>query len=133
MSFFLDTNICIYFLKGLNKNLAFKLIETDREKIFIPAIVKAELYYGAEKSLKAQENIKKIDSFCSLFQTAPFDEFSAIYYSFIRSKLEQKGKIIGPNDLIIAATTLSRNGTLVTNNEKEFSRISELKLENWYS
>ena len=60
-----------------------------------------------------------------------FDEKAAVYYSKIRAKLETSGNIIGPNDLIIASIVINNNGTLVTNNQKEFRRVTNLKVTNW--
>ena len=131
MNYYLDTNICVYFLKGLYPALLSKILSLHPSDIKIPAIVKAELFYGAEKSAKREENIQKITAFLSPFEIAPFGNSAAIYYSQIRSSLEKSGSLIGPNDLLIAATTLAENGILVTNNTKEFSRIPELRIENW--
>jgi tRNA(fMet)-specific endonuclease VapC len=65
------------------------------------------------------------------FEIAPFDALAAYSYGKIRASLEKCGQIIGPNDLIIAATVLSQNEILVTNNTKEFTRVKNLALENW--
>ncbi|HPT13003.1 MAG TPA: PIN domain-containing protein, partial [Bacteroidales bacterium] len=64
-------------------------------------------------------------------EIVPFDDDCSIVYSKIRSAMELKGTIIGPNDYIIAATVLAKNGILVTNNTKEFARVKSLKIENW--
>jgi tRNA(fMet)-specific endonuclease VapC len=131
MKYYLDTNICIYFLKGMYPILLKKLMSKNPEDIKIAAMVKAELIYGAEKSKKCEENIEKIKCFLLPFEVISFDENAAVYYAKIRSVLEKTGGIIGPNDLIIAATVMSNKGTLITNNEKEFNRIDELEIENW--
>lgn len=62
----------------------------------------------------------------------PFGNQEACFSASIRAKLEKKGTPIGPYDLLIAGTTLAHQGILVTNNTKEFNRVSELKIENWY-
>lgn len=131
MSYFLDTNICIYFLKGLYPALLSKMLTTRPSDIKIPAVVKAELLYGAEKSLKRNENLQKVSSFLFPFEITPFGDSAAVYYSKIRAKLEISGSPIGPNDLLIAAGVLAENGILITNNTREFNRIPELFLENW--
>lgn len=131
MNYFLDTNICIYLLNKKSEKLVEKILSISPERIKIPSIVKAELLYGAEKSKKKKENIEKVKKFLAAIEICPFDENSAVYYSKIRAKLEFSGNIIGPNDLIIASTVSSNNGTLVTNNLKEFRRVSNLKVVNW--
>lgn len=128
---FLDTNICIYFLKGTYPKIKTKLMQHGPEDIKIPVIVKAELLYGAAKSDKRNENEEKIMRFLEPFEIISFDDSATVCYADIRSETEAKGSPIGPNDLIIAATVLSQNGVLVTNNTKEFQRIQELMVENW--
>jgi len=131
MKYFLDTNICIYFLKGIYKNLQDKFSLINPNDIKIPSIVKAELLYGVEKSLKKKENRKLVNDFLLPFEVIPFDDDSSESYSKIRFILEKDGKIIRPNDLIIASIVQSNKGTLVTNNIKEFKRVKGLKVVNW--
>ena len=131
MKYFLDTNICIYFLKGVSKKLHNKFLQVNPNDIKIPAIVKAELLYGVEKSIKKKENLNFVNNFLLPFEIIPFDDSSAGFYSKIRFTLEKKGNIIGPNDLIIASIVLRNKGTLVTNNIKEFQRVKGLKVINW--
>ena len=131
MNYYLDTNICIYFLKGKYPSILTKMLSLNPDDIKIPAIVKAELLHGAEKSIKRDENKNKIASFLLPFEIVPFDDESAVYYAKIKAALEQTGMLIGPNDLLIAATSLAKNTILVTNNVKEFSRVAGLSLENW--
>ncbi len=131
MKFFLDTNICIYFLKGIFPDLLKTIMSHNPDDIKIPSMVKAELLYGAEKSQRRNENLEKVNGFLLPYEIIPFDDKAAVIYSRIRSKLEKIALIIGPNDLIIAATVLGGEGCLVTNNEKEFNRVPELKTCNW--
>lgn len=131
MNYYLDTNICIYFLKGLYPNITEKLESLHPNHIKIPSIVKAELLYGAKKSNQSTSNLEKVNLFLEPFEIVDFDSDSSIFYSDIRYNLEKIGNIIGPNDLLIASTVISKNGTLVTNNVKEFKRVKDLKIENW--
>jgi tRNA(fMet)-specific endonuclease VapC len=101
------------------------------EKIVIPSMVKAELLFGAEKSSKREENLKKVFAFLSAFQIAGFDSESAEKYAEIRFVTEKNGMTVGPNDLVIAATAIRNNAILVTNNMREFENIQGLKCENW--
>jgi len=131
MNYFLDTNICVYFLKGLYPSVLENIQNTNPNNIKIPSIVKAELLYGAEKSQNKTKNLTNINRFLEPFEIISFDDDCSIIYSKIRSTLELKGTVIGPNDYIIAATTVAKNGILVTNNTKEFQRIKNLKIKNW--
>jgi tRNA(fMet)-specific endonuclease VapC len=131
MMYFFDTNICIYFLKGIFPELQKKVLSAQPDKIKIPSMVAAELIYGARKSEKAAETTEKVKRFLKPLQIIPFDEEAAFFYGDIRASLEKDGNTIGFNDMIIAATVLAHNGTLVTNNNGEFSRISGLNIENW--
>ena len=131
MMYFFDTNICIYFLKGVFPELQKRVLATQPDKIKIPSMVAAELIYGVQKSRKAAETLEKVKRFLKPLQIIPFDEEAAFFYGETRASLEKAGNTIGYNDIIIAATALAHNGTLVTNNTGEFSRISGLNLENW--
>jgi len=131
LTFFLDTDICIYFLKGKYKGIMNKLKTLHHSEIKIPSIVKAELLFGAEKSIKKNENKKKLQKFLAPYQIISFDDSASQIYAMVRADLEKKGKMIGHNDLIITSTVIANNGILVTNNQKEFSRIKKIKTENW--
>jgi tRNA(fMet)-specific endonuclease VapC len=84
-----------------------------------------------KKSQQKAKNLSNISLFLEPFEIIPFDDDCTIVYSKIRSSMERKGTITGPNDYIIAATVLAKNGILVTNNTKEFERIKNLKIETW--
>ncbi|MCW7490915.1 type II toxin-antitoxin system tRNA(fMet)-specific endonuclease VapC [Leptospira meyeri] len=131
MNYFLDTNICIYFLKGKNLKIENNIKKLNPNRIKIPSIVKAELLLGALKSQNPKKNRDIVLDFVDPFEIIGFNDVESEIYSEIRSNLEFKGLPIGPNDLIIASIVLNNNGILVTNNEKEFSRIQSLKIENW--
>ncbi len=131
MIYFLDTNICVYFLKGLYQSIVDNIHNTNPNNIKIPSIVKAELLYGAEKSQHKTKNLVNINRFLEPFEIISFDDDCSIAYSKIRASMELKGTIIGPNDYIIAATVLAKNAILVTNNTKEFKKVHNLKIENW--
>jgi len=131
MNYYLDTNICIYFLKGLNKKIADKMKTVSPGKIKIPSIVKAELLHGARKSSIVEENLNKINKFLEPYDVVEFGDEASVFYSIIRSGLEKAGEPIGPNDLIIASTVMAAGGILVTNNIREFSRVEGLVIENW--
>ena len=131
MKYYLDTNICIYFLKAQKINLKHKILSENPNNIKIPSIVKAELLYGAEKSQRREDNIDKVVQFLFPLEIIGFNDHESIEYSKIRADLEIRGKIIGPNDLIIAAIVKANDGILITNNTKEFERVRDLKIEDW--
>ena len=131
MSHFLDTNTCIYFLKGQHANVQKTLQSKRPQDVKIPAIVMAELLFGAEHSERTKQNRDIVVSFLAPYEVVPFDATAAEIYARIRSQLASSGNPIGPNDLIIAATVLAHQGVLVTNNQREFQRIKALKLANW--
>lgn len=78
-----------------------------------------------------ESNINLVRVFCSLFVSLPFDDRAAEIYGQVRSELEKQGKLIGPNDLLIASIAIAHSVTLITHNTSEFSRISNLKIEDW--
>jgi len=129
--YFLDTNTCIYFLNGRSESIRRKILMTPPIEIAIPSIVKAELILGAYKGQFPEKTLEKIEKFLQPFEVVPFDDQAVYRYGEVRSKLEKEGRIIGPNDIIIAATTLYHDATLVTNNLMEFMRVEGLKIENW--
>jgi len=131
MRYFLDTNICIYALKNKFPRIK-EIIETlSPLDIAIPSMVKAELFYGALKSAKKNKVISSLEKFLSPFEIIPFGDKEIMTYARIRANLEKDGNIIGPNDLIIAATALSHGATLVTHNKNEFERVEDLVIEDW--
>jgi len=129
--YYLDTNTCIYFLNGKHESVKTKILATLPNEIAIPSIVKAELLFGAYKSKNRKSNIEKIEKFLEPFEIVAFDDIMAYTYAEIRHATEKSGESVGPNDLFIAAIVRFHEGTLVTNNEKEFGRIEGLKIENW--
>ncbi|TXT43467.1 MAG: PilT protein domain-containing protein [Spirochaetes bacterium] len=129
--YYLDTNTCIYFLNGNYESVKVKILSTGPNEIAIPSIVKAELLFRAYKSINKKNNIEKIVKFLEPFEIVAFDDSMSQTYAEIRYKAEKIGEIVGPNDLFIAAIVKFREGTLVTNNDKEFRRIEGLKIENW--
>ncbi|GHV41991.1 nucleic acid-binding protein [Spirochaetia bacterium] len=128
--YFLDSNICLYYLKNRYPPLSRKLTATAPDKIKIPSIVEAEIFTGVEKGAR-QTSRELWEEFFAPFEIVPFDHEAAGKYALIRASLEQNGTIIGPNDLIIAATVMAKNGILVSHNTGEFKRIPGLSLEDW--
>jgi tRNA(fMet)-specific endonuclease VapC len=129
--YLLDTNICIYALKGLHPPIRERMESLEPSDVWISSIVVAELFTGAQKSRHRQRTLEIVHRFLEPFRVAVFDESAARHYGRIRADLEMAGKGIGPNDLIVAATTLAVEATLVTHNAREFSRVPGLRCEDW--
>ncbi len=131
MSWLLDTNICIAWLKGENANVRKRLLAAPHGEVFLCSIVKAELLYGARKSTRVSENMRCLDAFFAAFASLPFDDEAAAHYGLVRAQLHRSGALIGPNDLLIAATALAVDATVVTRNDTEFRRVAGLRVEVW--
>lgn len=131
MKYILDTNIIIYALKNKYPSIKANISKCKPNDIAIPSIVKAELLLGAYKSIYKDETLNKILLFIAPFNLIAFGDIEADIYSKIRADLELNGEPIGPNDYLVASTAIANNLTLITNNTKEFSRIKDLKIENW--
>lgn len=131
MKYVLDTNTLIYFFKGLGE-VSRHLLGKSPGEIGIPAVVLYELEVGVAKSQSPQKRKAQIQEFASLTNIIPFGSAEAKYAATIRVKLEKRGISIEPYDILIAASALANNWTLVTHNRKEFERIDGLKTEDWY-
>ncbi len=131
MKFVLDINTCIRFLKGKSPTMIKKIKNILTGDIIIPAIVRFELFYGAYKSDQQNETLIKLSNFLRSFDTIDIDNRVAETAGKIRADLDKKGTPVGPYDLLIAASALSREYKLVTHNTKEFSRIDGLEIEDW--
>ena len=131
MKYLLDTNICIYIIKKQPIEIIEKFNSFSIGDIGISAITLAELYFGVEKSMHPAKNIKALEEFLLPLIIEDFDYNASVIYGKLRTNLEKKGKLIGSLDMLIAAHALALNVTLVTNNTKEFIRVSNLKIENW--
>lgn len=129
--YFLDSNSCIYFLNGKYGNLRTKILQTSPAAIKIPSVVKAELLLGAEKSQSRDRTLARLERFLEPFEIMPFDDQVSYRYAKIRYQTESTGRVVGPNDLLIAAIVVFHEGILITKNTREFSAIEGLRLEDW--
>lgn len=127
----LDTNTLIYFFKGQGR-VSDTLLSHTPGDIGLPAIVLYELQVGIAKSTSPRKRREQLKALAEATQVLPFGAGEAEAAARIRVSLEKKGTPIGPYDLLIAATALARNATLVTRNTREFGRISKLHVEDWY-
>ena len=127
--YLLDTNICIYFLKGLF-NLDKEIEKAGLSNCYVSEITIAELKFGAENSEHQEKNRKTVDLFLSKFTIIPI--FNSLdVYAKEKTRLRKKGLPLDDFDLLIGATAISNNLTLVTRNLSDFERLKGIDLENW--
>lgn len=131
MKYLLDTDTLIYVFKRAGNCLT-RLTQQNDSDIAISTINLFELEYGMAKS----DNRIKMDSFvlslCRRYAVLDFDRSASLQAGAIRALLHTRGTPIGPYDLQIAGIARSNNLTVVTRNVREFSRVPQLKVENWY-
>ena len=129
MKYLLDTNICIHFLRG-KFGLIEKFEELGPENFAISEITLAELVFGAENSTNPKKNLELIEIFTNQVIILPI--FNAIYiYGKEKARLRAKGLMISDFDLLIGCTAVDKDLIVVTENLKEFERISGIEIENW--
>jgi len=129
--YLLDTNICIYLLNSRSEALRRKINAAD--SLAISSVTYAELCYGIENGSpdRAPECWSQLGLFTRLLTISPLGAEVGQHYGRIRAYLKRRGRLIGPNDLFIAAHALSLGATLVSNNLREFERVPGLVVENW--
>ena len=127
----LDTNTCIYIINNRPPNVLERFRKYKAGEVGISSIAASELAYGVAKS-GSVKNRTALEMFLAPMQILPFDSQCLWFYADLRASLEKQGLSIGPMDTLIAAQALSIDGTLVTNNIKEFMPVPKLKLENWF-
>lgn len=129
--FLLDTNICIY-IRRKKPDAVLRRFQTLRHgEAVLSVITFGELLYGAEKSLHCAVALQQLQELAELLPVMALPEAAAQTYGRMRAELERKGLMIGNNDLWISAHAKAAGLTLVTNNEREFRRVSGLKIQNW--
>ena len=131
MRYMLDTNICIYAIKHKPKKVFDKLQEVDPSDVCISSVTYAELVHGVEKSASVEKNRLALTMLLANIEILDFNVSAADSYGKIRAELEKNGTPIGPLDMMIAGHAQSLGYTIVTNNVREFSRVKNLKFENW--
>ncbi len=129
MKYLLDTNICIYYMKGLY-NLDDKIEQIGSKNCYISEITLAELKFGIANSKKKKQNKDVLDNFINEIKIIPI--YSSLdLYANEKTRLKNKGKIVDDFDLLIGVTSVSNNMVLVTNNLKHFERIKNIRIEDW--
>lgn len=127
--YLLDTCICVFLFRD-KYGVRERLNGLRREDCYISEVTVAELKYGIENSGRWKQEHEKLDKFLSMINIVPFCD-SIDRYAKEKSRLRKEGSLIDDFDLLIGCAALARDLVLVTDNEKHFSRIVGLKMENW--
>jgi tRNA(fMet)-specific endonuclease VapC len=130
MAFYmLDTDTVSFAMRGIGQ-VATRLARCKRSELCLSALTVAELRFGATRR-QSRRIHHAIDAFLSGVDVLPFDQLAADRFGIIAAALANDGTPIGHMDTLIAAHALSAGATLVTNNNRHFSKVSGLRLENW--
>jgi tRNA(fMet)-specific endonuclease VapC len=130
MTYLLDTNICVFFLRG--KYVLDKMFKkVGLKNLFISEVTVLELKFGAENSINPKKSHEAVDVFLKGMQILPVTTVIE-KYAQIKVHLNKQGKPIHDEfDLIIGLTALTNNHILITDNLKDFKNIPKLKCDNW--
>jgi tRNA(fMet)-specific endonuclease VapC len=127
----LDTNTCIYVIKRKPTDVINRFRRIQLSQIGISSITLSELEYGVMKSSKPGQNQLALAQFLAPLEILSYDDEAAQHYGRLRTDLEKRGTPIGSLDMLIAAHALCVGCILITNNEREFKRVQDLKVDNW--
>ena len=129
MKYLLDTNICIYYMKGLF-NLDKKIETIGSENCYISEISLAELKFGVENSVQKKKNKEALDSFINGIKIVPVYN-SLDFYALEKARLRKMGRTVDDFDLLIGVSAVSNDMILVTNNIKHFKNINHIEIQDW--
>jgi len=127
--FLLDTNICIYFIKG-QFDLHRKIAAVGEENCLLSEVTIVELKYGIENSVQKEKNRKNIEAFIAKFDILPIFPVLDIYAKE-KARLKTTGRMLDDFDLLIGTTAIFNNLTLVTKNVSDFDRLDGIVIEDW--
>jgi tRNA(fMet)-specific endonuclease VapC len=129
--YLLDTDTCIYLRQRRPESVIRRFAKLGIGEAAISVVTFGELSYGVEKNAQSGVSFERLAELTTLLLVLPLTVEAAKAYGVIRAELERSGRMIGSNDLWIAAHAKAEGLTLVTNNQNEFRRVSGLKLQNW--
>ena len=130
MRFLLDTNIMSDLVRHPRGRIADRIAEVGEQDVCTSIIVAAEMRYGAARRASPRLTAQ-LEAVLGVFDVVALEPPVDIVYGELRARLERIGQPIGANDLLIAAQALTLRHTIVTDNEREFSRIDDLPVANW--
>jgi tRNA(fMet)-specific endonuclease VapC len=131
VKYLLDTDICIYLIRKKPAHVLQRFEKLRIGDAGISAITFSELCFGAENSSNPASNHQLLLEFVAPLEIMEYPVDAASTYGRLRAALNKTGQSIGPLDLLIASHAVHLDATLVTKNTSEFSRLSELRVENW--
>ncbi len=131
MHYLIDTNIIIYRLKNLG-NVNANFLKNKDKHISLSVISYGELVFGAKKSKAVEKNMETVNAIKSIFPLLEITSEIMNIFGEIKAYTQKIGKTIDDMDLLIAATAITNNFTLVTHNTKHFKNIPNLKVEDWF-
>jgi len=131
MKYMLDTSICVHTIRRKSGTVVCRLKRERPEDVGVSAITVSELEYGVAKSAHRDRNAIALAEFLAPLEVAHFDEEAARHYGEIRAELESRGSCVGAMDMLIAAHARALGATVVTNNTREFRRVTGLAVEDW--
>ena len=129
--YMLDTDTCSYIMKRSNDAVLKRLQKVPVSDVCISVITKSELLFGVEVSPRRRQDEAALTAFLGYVEVLDFPDVASLHYARILAHLKMLGTMMGANDLFIAAHSRSLGLTLVTNNTREFGRVSKLAIENW--
>jgi tRNA(fMet)-specific endonuclease VapC len=131
LRYMLDTDICSYVMKRSHGPVLRRLQRVPVSDVCVSVVTKSELLYGVEVSPRRQQDEAALNAFLNYVEVLDFPDTASSHYAQIRAQLKKSGKMIGANDLFIAAHARSLGLTLVTHNTQEFRRVNRLTIEDW--
>jgi tRNA(fMet)-specific endonuclease VapC len=131
LRYLIDTDTCIYLRQRRPENVLKQFARLKVGEAAISVVTYGELFYGVEKNAHSSVSFERLTELTAFLSVLPLTFETAKAYGSIRADLERGGRLIGGNDLWIAAHARAEGLTLVTNNQKEFRRVRGLKLQNW--
>lgn len=127
----LNTDTCIYIISHKPLHVKSRFERYDIGDIAISSMTLSELVFGIEKSKYKEQNAKALQNFLIPLEVLNFGYKQSLVYGKLRAKLEKSKNLIGSMDMLIASHALSLDMVLVTNNERDFKKVPNLKIENW--
>jgi tRNA(fMet)-specific endonuclease VapC len=128
--YLLDTSIISDIVRNPHGQVTQRIRKVGEAQVCTSIIVAAELHYGSAKK-GSPRLAAQLDAVLGVLEVLPFDAPADRTYGALRARLEQRGKLIGANDLLIAAQAIALGHVLVTDNERAFGRVDGLRYENW--
>lgn len=130
MRYLLDTNIISDLIRNPQGRVTSRIREVGQAQVATSIIVAAELRFDAAKKGSTRLSTQ-VEAVLGAIEILPLEEPADRESGVLRARLEKKGQMIGGNDLLIAAQAISLGFTLVTANKREFSKLKDLRCENW--